>query len=290
MTDYQTDVALVSVTPESYVKNPPSINSDLGDIYLEVPLDGLSGNVQIEVKFRFRRFVQRFTMIDPSNVGAYDKESALYKEFTSSGKNTFISPEIEARAQEVVGGEQNPYLAARKIYDYVVDDLTYSHLPHGSLGFMNTPESVFVHEHRYGDCGAQSVYFSALCRAVGIPARATGGYQLFPGMEGQHVWAEFYLPNYGWVPVDTSVAQIYKYLPELTNEEKKAFKDFFFGSMDPYRWTIQKDVDLSFSPPAPEPTALSIVLQTPAALCDEMDVAPEEVIWNYYRIQFTKIP
>ncbi len=289
-TDCQTDVSIISVTPAGYVRTPATVNGDLGDIYLEVPLDDLTGDLRIEVRFRFRRYVQRFTMIDPDNVGTYDKDSALYREFTASAKNIFISPEIEAKAREIVGGEQNPYLAARKIYDYVVDDLTYSHTPHASLGFMDIPESVFVHEHGYGDCGAQSIYFSALCRAVGIPARATGGYQLFPGMEGTHFWAEFYLPNYGWVPVDTSVAQIYKYLPELTDDEKRAFKDFFFGSMDPYRWTIQKDVDLPLSPPAPEPTALSIVLQTPAVLCDEMDVIPEAVIGDYYSIQVTKIP
>jgi transglutaminase-like putative cysteine protease len=134
------------------------------------------------------------------------------------------------------------------------------------------------------------MYFAALCRSVGIPARATGGYQLFPGMEGPHIWAELYLPNYGWVPVDTSVAQISKYLPELTDAERKAFKDYFFGSMDPYRWVIQKDMDYPFSPPAPEPTLLSVVLQLPAVLCDEMDDPPEEIVWGYYRIKFDTVP
>ncbi len=289
-TDCQTGVTMVSVTPESYAKTPASIQGNLGDVYLEVPLESLTGDMQIEIKFRFAHFEQRFTMIDPNNVGVYDKESPLYKEFTAPGKNISITPEIAAKAHAVAGGEQNPYFAARKIYDYVVDDLTYSHMPHGSLEWLKLPESVTVHSNRYGDCGAQSIYFAALCRAIGIPARATGGYQLFPGMEGTHFWAEFYLPNYGWVPVDTSVAQVSKYLPELTDKQKKAFKDYFFGSMDPYRWVIQKDVDLPFSPPVPEPTAISMILQTPAVLCDTMDEVPEQAIWSHYRIQFTRTP
>ena len=289
-TDCQTDVAVVSATPSSYVKNPATVNGNLGDIYLEVPLDGLTGSLRIEVKFKFKHWEQRFTMIDPDNVGSYDKESDLYKEFTASKGNIFISPEIAAKAREVVGNEQNPYKAARKIYDYVVDDLTYSHTPHSSLTVLNIPESVWVHNHKYGDCGAQSMYFSALCRAVGIPARATGGYQLFPGMEGGHFWAEFYLENYGWVPVDTSVAQIYKYLPELTEAQKKAFKDYFFGSMDPYRMVIQKDVDYPFAPPASEPTSMTTVLQSPAVLCDTMDGVPEEPVWEHYQIQFSTAP
>jgi hypothetical protein len=289
-TDCQTEVVMVSVSPESYVKSPASLDGNLGSIYMEVPLEGLSGNVEIEIVFHFRHFEQRFTMIDPDNVGAYDPNSASYQEFTASGRNIFISPEIEAKAIEVVGGEGNPYRAARRIYDYIVEEMSYSHLPHGSLGYLDIPESVYVHNHQYGDCGAQSIYFAALCRSVGIPARATGGYQLFPGMEGSHFWAEFYLPNYGWVPVDTSVAQISKYLPELTDDQRRAFKDYFFGSMDPYRWVIQKNVDYPFSPPAPEPTVFSMALQYPAVLCDEMDGIPEEIVWSHYRIQFSTVP
>jgi transglutaminase-like putative cysteine protease len=163
-------------------------------------------------------------------------------------------------------------------------------MPHGSLNFLNIPESVYVHTHLFGDCGSQSMYFAALCRSIGIPTRAVGGYQLFPGMEGTHFWAEFYLPNYGWVPADTSVAQIYQYLPELTEAQKKAWKDYYFASMDPYRMVIQKDVDYPFAPPAPEPTVLSTVLQLPAVLCDTMDGVPEDKVWENYQVQFTKEP
>ena len=288
-TDCQSDVAIVSVSPASYVRNPATINGDLGDLYLEVPLASLAHAIAVEVKFQFKHFEQRFTMIDPANVGTYDKGSELYLKYTASGKNIFISPEIAAKARELVAGEQNPYYAAHKIYDYIVDELTYSHTPHGALASLNIPESVWVHEHRYGDCGAQSMYFAALCRSLGIPARTTGGYQLFPGMEGGHFWAEFYLPNYGWVPVDTSVAQICKYLPELTTAQKKAFKDYFFTNMDPFRWVIQKDVDLPFVPMPAEPPVLTMALQQPATLCDTMDEIPEVVIWPNYRISFSVI-
>ncbi|OPY67879.1 MAG: Transglutaminase-like superfamily protein [Syntrophorhabdaceae bacterium PtaU1.Bin034] len=288
--DCQSNVSVVSVQPQSYFKNQTDINGDIGDIYLEVPLGGLSSDLSIEVQFRFTHYEQRFTMIDPANVGTYDKNSNLYLLYTASRENTFISPEIAAKAREITAGEQNPYYAARKIYDYIVDELTYSHMPHAALGALEIPESVFVHNHRYGDCGGQSIYFSALCRSLGIPARATGGYQLFPGMEDGHFWAEFYLPNYGWVPVDTSIAQINRYLPELTVAEQEAFKDYFFGGMDPLRWVIQRDVDLPFVPTPSEPTLLPITLQFPGGLCDSMAEIPEKVIWANYRISFSREP
>jgi len=289
-TDCQTEASLVSANPAGYVKNPPSFNGDLGDIYLEVPLDGLTGSLRMEFKFKFKHFEQRFTMIDPNNVGTYDKNSDLYKKYTASSANVFISPEIAAKAHEVVGTEQNPYRAARKLYDYVVDQTTYSHMPHGTIDFLNLHESVYVHTRRFGDCGSQSMYFAALCRSVGIPARTAGGFQLFPGMEGTHFWAEFYLPNYGWVPADTSVAQVGLYIPELTEAQKQAWKDYFFASMDPYRMVIQKDADVPLAPPAPEKTELSTVMQKPAVLCDTMDGIPEEKIWENYQIQFSAAP
>jgi len=33
-----------------------------------------------------------------------------------------------------------------------------------------------------------------------------------------------------------------------------------------------------------------LALQMPAALCDEINGFPEEVIWPYYQIQFTPQP
>jgi len=289
-TDCQTNVAMISVTPAGYVRNPATLTGDIGNIYLEVPLASLAGNLQIEIKFQFKRYEQRFTMINPAAIGPYDTSSALYRTYTASGRNIFLNPAIAAKAHKIVAGEQNPYHAARKIYNHVVSNVSYSHLPHASIEALGVPESVFVHEHGYGDCGAQSIYFAALCRAVGIPARATGGYQLFPGMEGSHFWAEIYLPDYGWIPVDTSVGQIANYIPELTAAERQAFQDYFFGGLEPYRMVIQKDVDLPLSPPVSEPTSMAMTLQLPATLCDEMNTGSDEAIWPHYRIQFVRLP
>jgi transglutaminase-like putative cysteine protease len=286
-TDCQKSTAVLSAEPAEFVVQPGTINGKLGNMYLEIPLDDLTHDLVIQIHFQFRHYEQRFTMIDPENIGLYDITSDLYQEFTTSRKNIRITPEIRAKAEEIVGEEKNPYLAARMLYDYIVNRLTYSHMPYGALQSLDIPVSVYVHEHGYGDCGAQSMYFAALCGALGIPARAAGGQQLFPGMEGGHFWAEFFLPNYGWIPVDTSVSQISNYLPELSEKERRAFQDYLFGSMDPYRWVIQKDTDVPFNPPADEQTALSLALQAPAALCDEMNSFPEEIIWPHYRISFS---
>ncbi|MDD5085119.1 MAG: transglutaminase domain-containing protein [Candidatus Omnitrophica bacterium] len=262
----QDNIRIISIEPEKYVKTAPTIDGDIGLVYLEIPLEEMKADFSITVKFIFTHYEQRFT-IDPAKVGEYDKNSSLYKEHTKSYKNTTVTDSIKKQAEEIAGGEKNPYLAARKIYDYVVDNINYSLMPHVTLGILGKPESEFVHEKKFGDCGAQSVYFAALLRALGIPARTTGGMQLCPGAVSDHFWAEFYLPNYGWIPVDTSVAQTAGFSKSVSEEENKVFKAYFFGNQDPYRFVIQKDVDVTLIPPADEPVFLPMAIQFPAVLC-----------------------
>ncbi len=284
ITGPQPAVRVTSIVPDTYVVDPPSIDGDIGVVYMEVPLDELAGDLELSVQFEFDHYEQRFD-VDPAQVGTYDTASALYQEYTASSGNIIITPEIEAAAMEAVGNEVNPYLAAKKIYDYVLDNITYSFMPHTALWPRGEPESVYVHEHRFGDCGAQSMYFSALCRAVGIPARTTGGWQLFKGNFSDHFWAELYLPNYGWLPVDPTAADLADYIPGLSNKELQSFQDFFFANQDHLRCVVQKNVDVPLVPPATEPTIIKLALQHPASNCDTMEDMPDLVINQYWSTQ-----
>lgn len=281
LTGPQTEVRILSIRPEKYVRSSPTIDDEIGLVYLEVPLEELKGNLKTEVRFSFKRYEQRFR-IDPASVGEYDKESDLYRKYTRSYGNTRITPGIRRLAKKIVGDEKNPYLAARRIYDYVVENVKYSFMPHDALWPRGEPESVFVHKHGWGDCGAQSLYFSALCRAVGIPARTTGGFQLIRHEWGDHFWAEFYVPNHGWVPVDTSVAQLPYYLPELTEKQKKDYIDFFFANLDNTRCVIQRDIDVPLIPPAESLVYLEMAIQTPAVICDTMTGIPWVVVYEHW--------
>ena len=284
----QDNIRVISILPEDYLKIPPRVDTDIGLAYLEVPLERLKEDLNIQLQFSFSHYEQRF-MIDPENVGEYDKESDLYKKYTRSNGNTTITQKIREKAQEIVRDEKNPYLAAKKIYHYIVENIDYSLMPHLTLNVLGQPESVYVHENSYGDCGAQGTYFSALCRSLGIPARTTGGMQLCPGEEGGHFWAEFYLPNYGWLPVDTSIAQIANYPIELTDDERRAFKDFFFGRQDPYRYVIQKDVDVPLTPEPEEPVILPMAIQFPAVVCKTSQENPAFVVLDHWNIEFRPV-
>jgi len=279
----QTDVRISNVSAAPWLNLPPSIDGDISLLYLPVALAQLSGDLQVSFDVSFKHAAQYFA-VDPDRVGNYDTSSALYRTYTKSRGNTRVTPDIRRTARRVVGRETNPYLAARRLYRYILRTVKYSYMPHFAMWPRGVPESVYVHTHRYGDCGAQGMYFSALCRSVGIPCRTTGGFQLFTGVPAGHFWAEFYLPNYGWIPVDPTAATLIDYLPEVSAADKQAFHDFFFGCQDDLRLVVQKDVDLPVTPPGKGRIALPLAVQWPAALCDDMTMPAGLVLmqhWTY---------
>ena len=177
----QTNVTILSLEPAQYVKVMPDTGGDIGLAYMEVPLAGLNGEyLNITTRYRFTQHEQRF-VIDPAKVGAYNTSDPGYMKYTASGTNIVITPEMKEKAEEIVGNETNPYLQARMIYWYIVTTLPYSHAPHIYLEAAGIPESTYVLGTGIGDCGSQSMYFAALCRSLGIPARAVSGYRAGAG-------------------------------------------------------------------------------------------------------------
>lgn len=286
----QQNIKIISVYPERYIRYPMKLDGDIGVVYMEIPLREIKGDLKIGSKFNFTHYEERFN-IDPEKIGEYDRKSDLYRRYTASGRNIAVTPSIAAKARKLAGREKNPYRIARIFYDHIVYDLDYSYTPHAALESLGIPESVFVHENGIGDCGAQSMYFSALCRSMGIPARAAGGMQLFPVQKtgcGDHFWAQVYFPNYGWVPADTSVAQLIKYMGGASKKQEKEYVDYFFAKMDPFRYLIQVDADIPFIPAPDEPPVFSMVLQEPAMTCREMDISPGIVFLDAWKVRVKK--
>lgn len=288
----QTNIKIESIYPQEYLPYPAHLDGDIGYAYYEFPLEEIQDSIQIGAKFSYTSYEVRYN-VDPDKVGEYDKSSELYRRYTASDNNIALTPKIRETALRIAGNETNPYLIAKKFYEHVVYDLDYSYMPHLALEALKIPESVYVHTHGYGDCGAQSMYFSALCRSVGIPARASGGMQLFPLSEahcGDHFWAHIYIPNYGWIPVDTSVGQVAKYIITISKEQQTDFIEYFFSKIDPFRYLIQVDVDV---PRYPEPQTnlfFGMVLQTPMAECLEMDQSPGLFFMEGWKITCKEVP
>lgn len=90
------------------------------------------------------------------------------------------------------------YDAAQTLYRSVVRRIQYTETPSGK------PSAAQALRYGYGDCGFFASAFTAACRNAGIPARPITGF--LAGNDEWHVWAEFYVPGHGWIPVDPSFA------------------------------------------------------------------------------------
>ena len=142
-------------------------------------------------------------LIIPERVGSLaDIPADIREKFTADGTHYLINtPFIRETVQKVVGDEKNPYWIARKIYDFLIERLSYE-----MIGGWDVPEVVL--KRGTGSCSEYTYTFIALCRAAGLPARYQGSI-VVRGDDASiddafHRWAQVYLPGYGWVPVDVS--------------------------------------------------------------------------------------
>jgi transglutaminase-like putative cysteine protease len=115
-------------------------------------------------------------------------------------------PIVQAAAQESVGTETNLLRKVLKIRNYVYDRLSYALIPQ-----IDTPDVVLA--RGVGSCGEYVGVLLALMRLNGIACRSVGRYKCppFPERIGvplqpdyNHVWLEFYVPNIGWIPMESN--------------------------------------------------------------------------------------
>ncbi|MCK4663970.1 MAG: hypothetical protein KAT68_13970 [Bacteroidales bacterium] len=139
----------------------------------------------------------------PDKVGTLEDIPKNIKEkyLENNEKYQYEHPVIKAALKKSVSNEKNPYWIARKIYNYLINNMYYE-----MTGGWNTAPTVL--ERGNGSCSEYTFVYIAMCRAAGIPARYVGSVVIrgdHASMDDVfHRWAEIYLPGYGWIPVDPS--------------------------------------------------------------------------------------
>lgn len=233
--DNQKNVKILGVIPEPTQKK---IEQENGNIvyFWDFNEKTAKEKLQIKIKFRFTSYEVSYE-INPDKTGKYNKQNDDYQFYTKSEKYIEITPEVQKLAQEIVGNEVNPYYQAKKIFNWIIENISYK-FPIIDKGVTNALKN------RVGDCGEFSFVFIALCRSLGIPARMVLGAWAIPQKEGEHAWAEFYLPNYGWVPADSTVAQMVK--------NDHSFADYYFCHLDNKRIIYSKGNNIKLEPAYPE--------------------------------------
>lgn len=164
-------------------------------------------------------------------------ETDKYKRFLQADSLVPVSgPLVEKVQKDLPPHGDSPQEIAKAIYDYVVTTMEYKKVGTG----WGTGSTEWACSQKYGNCTDFHALVSSLARANKIPTRFEIGFSVPEDKEsgdiaGYHCWAELYLPQVGWTPIDASDAKKY---PER--------KDLLFGAhpVDRVQLTIGRDITL----------------------------------------------
>jgi hypothetical protein len=238
----QDNIKLISSSPA--VKSIDRENSKTRSVYFETKSKGNQA-VKFDVKYSYTSY-SYYRKIDTHKVTHPDVNSPIYIEYTKEEPHVVFSTKMINQAKSITGSEENPYLKARKIYDWICDNIKYSYSVEYST-IRNISE--YTLNRKYGDCGQESLLFITLCRISGIPARWQSGFLTFPNKQIPHDWAEIYIEPYGWIPADPYMGTYFTSVTDdLTKNERKEIRDFYFGNIDNYRMVANTGHSQALSP------------------------------------------
>ena len=184
--------------------------------------------------------------------------------------------------ERILGRIKDPVAQAKAIYDWVVDNTVYDP---SLIGCGSGDVRKQLVSGQYGGRSADiNGLFVSICRSVGIPARCIYGLRVGPSRlfrslgltsddatTAQHVRAEFYVPGYGWIPVDPSDVRRAIVLEVLSDRDSKlsALKRVLFGvwEMNWIAFNVGSDVTLP-GKNDPLPFLLLPQLETPQGRLD----------------------
>lgn len=198
-----------------------------------------------------------------------DADRARFAKYLQPNKFVVIDDEVRKLARDIVANESNPVRAARKLYDWTIENVDYWVKDPKNKKASPVGSTTYCLQFRTGNCTDFQSLWTSLARASGIPTQIVYGSFLKPELRGQdqdqsyHCWAEFYAPGLGWVPHDVSVADLYAGDYPITEDNRRLVRltsadgtfgtdpakvNYYFGNLDERRVVWSRNRDLTMSP------------------------------------------
>ena len=201
--------------------------------------DSIPKNINITVTFNATR--NEHAPIDSLDTRASDDANPggipdSLKKYLVANKLVPIDGPIIAEADSIVTETMTSFEKAQALYNHLFETMKYDKSGTG----WGRGDALYACDARRGNCTDIHSLFIGMARSQGIPARFRIGFPLpdklsieKTNIPGYHCWAEFYIPDAGWIPVDISEA--------IKHPEKK---EYYFGRLDPNRiaFTLGRDI------------------------------------------------
>ncbi|MBX7244455.1 MAG: transglutaminase domain-containing protein [Candidatus Sumerlaeaceae bacterium] len=281
---FQTDAYILGTEPANCTVAPPEAAHRT--LYLEKAAEKDKPTV-FQARYIYRAWA-RATNIDPSKVTPYPKDSPLAYYAAERKPHLDLGNELLKKLNaEIVGGETNPYLIARRIHEWMGKNLVYQYArEYSTLDNI----SFYTASRRAGDCGQHGMLFIALCRLNGIPARWQSGWESFEAKgNNMHDWTEFYVEPYGWLPADTDMAiNVLRHNNgDLDTTQAQELADWLLGNMDHFRLATNSDYGAPLFPSKNDFRSETVDFQRGEVEFDDSNLYFDQ--WDY-KMEIAPIP
>lgn len=127
--------------------------------------------------------------------------------FNGSGMDKYLEPtifiqsddeEIKTLAENIIKEEIDAAKAVNKLYLWVYENIE-------KKPTLSIPSALEVVKTKQGDCNEHAVLFTALCRAIQVPARICAGIVYVNEGFFYHAWSEIFLGR--WITIDPTLKQ-----------------------------------------------------------------------------------
>lgn len=224
------DLVISSPVPYRITTDPEFGNKML---FVEGAAGDLSGK-RIEMNFVVHRLAVQSSADYERSLSASQKEELA--KYLKPDSLVPTDGEVAAEAHRVAANQRDVVSRARALYNDLYSTMRYDKSGTG----WGRGDALYACDARQGNCTDFHSLFIGMARSLDMPARFIIGFPLPENkaegeVKGYHCWAEFYVPDKGWMPVDISEAN-----------KHPAKKELLFGGLDADRvqFTIGRDIQV----------------------------------------------
>lgn len=173
------------------------------------------------------------------------------KAFLTASNLVPTSGDCQDLAKKETKGKNSALGKTEAIYDYLVEEYQRDD---AIIGCGNGDAAKLVVSKK-GKCVDIHSVFVSFTRSVGVPAKEIFGIRMPPEngdmTKAYHCRSEFYIPGYGWVPVDASdvLKLMFKENLVLNDEKVKEARSYYFGAQTETYIDFGTGRDLTLNPP-----------------------------------------
>ncbi len=229
-----TSQSISSLEIQSNISNRITFEPQYNNKILYLKSNNARGMRRIDIAISF--VVDKKEALPGINISP--KENSSLERFLKADNRVPVNKNIKKLAKKISIHRKTDIERVRAIYDYLIDNLTYSK---DNPNICGVGDSLITLKYKKGICSDYHSLFISLVRSIGIPAKFEIGLRIPKDkeegvIEGYHCWAEFYLKDKGWIPVDISEA-----------DKHPEFRDYYFGNLDADRvlFTVGRDIILN---------------------------------------------